>query len=106
MVQPGTPMGDRTEQADIEMGSRKISAKTKPVPPSPGVRTHHQDWIHCLGPLVSKPTSERPRPMQFRHTILCLAVILSCLTYGADTAHGQPQRLPGLSSASERTYSA
>ncbi len=31
--------------------------------------------------------------MRFRHTILCLAVILSCLTQGSDTAHGQSPAL-------------
>ena len=31
--------------------------------------------------------------MRFRHTILCLAVILSCLTHGSDMAHGQSPAL-------------
>ncbi len=69
-------------------------------PPSPEVRTHHQDQIHCLDPLVSKPTAERPRPLQFRHTILCLAVILSCVTHGSDVAYGQS---PALQEAAKRS---
>ena len=32
--------------------------------------------------------------MRFRHTILCLAVALSCLKYGSDMAHGQSPALP------------
>ncbi len=28
------------------------------------IRTHHQDQIYCLDPLVSKPTAERPKPMR------------------------------------------
>ena len=31
--------------------------------------------------------------MRFRHTILCLTVILSCLTLGSDMAHGQSPAL-------------
>ncbi|MFQ5624493.1 MAG: tetratricopeptide repeat protein, partial [Paracoccaceae bacterium] len=31
--------------------------------------------------------------MRFRHTILCLAVILSCLTHGSDTAQAQSPAL-------------
>ena len=27
--------------------------------------------------------------MRFRHTILCLAVALSCVTHGSDMAYGQ-----------------
>ena len=38
--------------------------------------------------------------MRFRHTILCLAVILSCLTYGSDMAHGQS---PALQEAAKRS---
>ena len=41
--------------------------------------------------------------MRFRHTILCMAVILSCLTYGFNVAHGQS---PALLEAAQqsRTY--
>ncbi len=38
--------------------------------------------------------------MRFRHTILCLAVILSCLTQGSDTAHAQS---PALDEAYNRS---
>ena len=38
--------------------------------------------------------------MRFRHTILCLAVALSCLTYGSDMAHGQS---PALLEAAKRS---
>ncbi len=31
--------------------------------------------------------------MRFRHTILCLAVILSCVTHGSDMAYGQSPAL-------------
>ncbi len=31
--------------------------------------------------------------MRFRHTILCLAVALSCLTHGSDMAYGQSPAL-------------
>ncbi len=31
--------------------------------------------------------------MRIRHTILCLAVILSCVTHGSDMAHGQSPAL-------------
>ncbi len=54
----------------------------------------------CRDPLVSKPTAERPKPMRFRNTILCLAVALSCLTYGSDMAHGQS---PALLEAAKRS---
>ena len=37
--------------------------------------------------------------MRFRQTILCLAVILSCLTHGSDAAYGQS---PALTEAQNR----
>ncbi len=38
--------------------------------------------------------------MRFRHTILCLAVALSCLTHGSDMAYGQS---PALQEAAKRS---
>ena len=32
--------------------------------------------------------------MRFRSTVFCLAVILSCVTHGSDTAYGQSPTLP------------
>ncbi len=40
--------------------------------------------------------------MRVRHTILCLTVALSCLTYGSDMAHGQS---PALQEAAKQSIS-
>ena len=42
--------------------------------------------------------------MPFRHMILCMAVILSGLTYGSDMAHGQSPALPEAQNRSNTLY--